>query len=291
MMKITLLLLMFSLNQVLALELKKVEVTLPLGLSQLDKAPLKAGDDSITYELNLYKNIDQSIIPPKLADTKTIDGFMSNLIYSYINQDKKVFKELLFEKSLAKIDLDSDKFSNSFDFLKKIKQPHLKYVYEYQDGYIVAWSAIGLITDRIIFLKKNDGKFKMHDLVIPKDDHLFWNMGLYFKFAPFDYNRPKLSNMKKHDSKYKINFEVKNFQNWIYIYSPNDKKSIIAVSDNYPNNKPYKDYDLDPRKMELKIDSNVLKKMGDDIRVVETSFPLETIPKYIHKKSIKLKLP
>jgi hypothetical protein len=292
MMKIILSTLMFSLNLVFALELNKVDVILPLGLAQLDKSILKDGENSIKYSTKLYTNKNQATIYPKVANTKTIDGFMSSLIYSYINQDQKLFKSLMNKKSAKLIDFDSDKFQYSFDFLKKIKKPHLKYVYEYQDGYIVSWRAIGLITDRILFIKKVDRKFKMFDLAIPKDDHYFWNMGLYFKFGPFNTYEPKSVKARKVDNNYQLNVSINGFKNWIYIYSRNDKKrKIIAVADNYANNKQYKDYNLDASAIELKVPVKVFKEMGDDLRIVESSYPLEEISANADKESIKLKLP
>ena len=292
MMKITLTLLMFSLNLVYALELDEVNVVLPLGLSQLDKAPLKKGASEIKYKVKIYHNTNQNIIPIKKRDTKSLEGFMSSLVFSYKNQDLDLFKSLMNPKSAKTIDFDSEKFKNSFAFLKRIKKPHIKYAYEHLEGYILSWSAIGLLTERILYLKRVQGNFKMFDLASPKDDHKFWNLGLYFKFGPFDIYSPQSVNAKKFDGNYKINLKINGFKNWIYIYSPTDKKrNIIAVADNYANNKQYKDYDLNARAMELKINSKKLKSMGKEIRVVESSYPLENITNTAHKKSIKIKLP
>lgn len=292
MMKITLTLLMFSLNLVYALELKEVNINLPIGLSQLDKTPLKKGAKEIKYQVKLYHNTTQDIIPIKKKDANSLEGFMSSLMYSYKNQDLDLFKSLMNPKSAKSIDFDSEKFKNSFAFLKRIKKPHIKYVYEHLEGYILSWSAIGLITERILYIRKFKGSYKMYDLAIPKDDHKFWNLGLYFKFGPFNIYSPYSVNAQKSDGNYKINLKINGFKNWIYIYSPTDKKrNIIAVADNYANNKQYKDYDLNARAMELKINSNTLKKMGKEIRVVESSYPLEGITNNAHKKSILITLP
>jgi len=290
-MKIILSLLTFSLNLVYALELQETNVVLPIGIAQLDRTALKKDENKVEYTVNLYHNKNQSIIQSKPTNTNTIEGFMSNLIYSYINQDHKLFAKLMNKKSAKTIDLESEKFKRSFEYLKKIKKPHLKFVYEYQDGFIVSWSAIGLITDRILFLKKEKGNFKMYDLNIPKDDHFFWNMGLYFKFSPFKNFTPIKITSKKVDAKIKLNIELNEFKNWIYIYSSKtNTKNMIAVADNYANNKQYKDYDLNAKAMELKINQVDLAAMGSDLYMVESTYPIEQITKEIHKKAKKFKI-
>lgn len=292
MMKITLTLLMFSLNFVYALELNEVEVNLPLDIAQLDKSPLKEGDEFITYKLKLYQNTDQDVIQPKIMETSSIQGYMSTLIYSYVNQDKKLFKSLMDSKSAKSIDINSDKFDFSFKFLKKIKKPHLRYVYAYKDGFIVSWSAIGLITDRILFLKKQKEDFKMYTLAVPKDDDLFWNMGLYFKFSPFKAYTPKQPLVKKIGTKIKIDIKVHDFKNWVYLFAGDGKNGkLIGVSDNFPNNKQFKDYNLASKAIELKLDINDLKKLGEKIKIVETTYQVERIGKTLIEKSTPLDLP
>lgn len=281
---------MFSLNLAYGIELKETEVSLPLGLSQLDKRSLKAGESEVKYKVKLYQNNNQTVILPKIINTNSIDGFMSSLIYSYIKQDKNLFKSLLSKQSAKALDINSEKFQFSFEFLKKIKKPHLRYAFEYQDGYIISWSAIGLITDRIIFLKKVGNDFKMFNLSVAKDDDMFWNLGLYFKFAPFNSYTPIQPVVKKVDTKYKINIKVHGFKNWIYIYSLSNKRKIIAVSDNFANNKQYKDYNFNANAIELKIDENEFKAMGKDLYIVESNFQLEGIPQNIHKLATKLEL-
>jgi hypothetical protein len=282
---------MFSLKTVWAIELKQVEVVLPLGLKGLDKSALKSNSDEIRYDVKLYQNKEQEIITPQRVSTKTLDGFMQTLLYSYKSQDKTLFKTLLDKKSIASLNINSEKFNQSFEYLKDIKKPHLKYVYEYKNGYIVSWSGIGLNTDRILYLKKVKSDYKIFSLNIDKNDHFFWNMGLYFKMSPFKWSKPSLRSLSKKAKIVTLDIEVDSFQNWVYIYNPADRKTMIAVSDNFPNNKPYKDYDLDPKKLKLKIGLEKLQSMGEDIFIVESSFPLETIPKRIHKKAIKLKMP
>ena len=291
MMKIILTLLMFSHNFLYALELKELEVSLPLGLAHLDKSPLKAGETEVKYLAKVYQNLEQDLIPIKVSKLESIDGLMSSLVYAYVNQDQELFKSLFDKKSAKQIDFNSEKFKYSFDYLKKIKKPHIKYAFAYEKGYIVSWSAIGLLTDRILFVKKIKKEFKIFDLAIPKDDHFFWNMGLYFKFAPFKVYSPMKPKVTKTAGKYKINVKVHEFKNWLYIFSPKSKKNIIALSDNFPNNKEFKDYDLNSKAIELKVDAKRLKSLTPPIYMLEASYQLESFPKNIIKKAIKLELP
>lgn len=293
MMLIILLLLTFFLNAVYAIDLVDTEVSLPLGLYQLDKTILEQGKFEINYKLKTYQNTTKTVILPKVVSTKSIDGFMSTLVYSYIKQDPKLFKKLLSPQGAKKLDMNSEKFKFSFDYLKKIKKPHIKYAFEYQKGVIVSWSAIGLITDRIIYLRNTNAGYKMFELSVPKDDHLFWNMGLYFKNAPFEIHTPQMPKIKKIGTKYKLNIDVHGFKSWLFIYALDNKNksNFIAVSDNYPNNKPYKDYNLISNAIELKVDSNDFKRLGKKLYIVETNFFLESIPKNIHKKAVPLELP
>lgn len=289
-MKITLTILTFCLSRAFAIELKETNVALPLGVPQLDTSALKKGQSEIKYTVKLFQNKDGDVIRPRISDNKSIDEFMSTLIYSYKNQDEDLFKILINKKALKNFDTNSDKFKDSFKYLQKIKKPHLKYVFEYNDGYIVSWSAIGLSSNRIIYLEKNS-KFEMHKLDIKEDDHLFWNMGLYFKYAPFDSYTPKKVVAKKLDDKYKITLKVHELRNWVHIYSSKDRKiDVISVSDNYPNNKQHKDWDLNSKSMELMISSKELKQIGEDLRIVETSFPISEVTEAVHKKSTKLNL-
>lgn len=291
-MKIILTILTFFLSGAYGLELKETQVALPLGVPQLDTSPLKKGEKELTYKVELYQNVDGSLIRPRATDNKSIEKFMQSLVYAYKSQDLELFKSLISEKSLQSFDTDSQKFKDSFKFLEKIKKPHVKYAFAYKDGVIVAWSAIGLNSNRILFLKKEGNFFQMHRMDIKQDDHLFWNMGLYFKFAPFDSYGPKDVKVGTFDGQYKITANTHEFKNFLHIYSPSKKKmKVVSVGDNYPNNRQYKDYDLDPRSIEIKIGQKDLKEMGKELRIVETSWPISYITEAVHKRSLPLKLP
>lgn len=289
----------------------KITSTISLFFSLFNISPLFAYEIVIpTYLDGIHtKNPEQKYIKYNLTGSKenipiapkyepnpkSVKSFMSSLIWTYVNNEKLKFLDLIEPKTKTEMQkIPEAEFQPIWQVMRNSKKHYIDHYFKKDGGFFVSWNAENIPTPRGLYLVNHNGKLRMKNFLAKKDDLDFQNIANYFTYRPI---KPELATIEKKfnlkDSQYELKFTLNPDRPWIYIFKKNGDvwEAKVVVKDNLKETLKFSDDDPRDNKVLIKFkEVHFTKNVEHHLLVLNTNFPIKKVPiKFFPKENLLIK--
>jgi len=299
MIKIKLLLLtfLFSSFQAISFELVQVTAFLPEELKYIgidEKARVK---DGYQYKAE-FKKYDggKSISIQKFKKNDSIEKLLSSLFESYKKKDFKLMSSYFDKEGQKQLEkLPQSAVEQNFEAVGRISDPKVEYILKYKKGYIVSWFDQSFLGKRKIYLRKVGEVFKVSSMYHDENDHYANNMNVFILKSPFDSYEPQIDkkfDKIKNGQEKTMSFKLKEVGNFIHIFKKDEENIRLTLIDNYKfRDNPFTDKSDKEAYIEVSFKGENFKEKGEqELFFIESTYPMDFIPKRILSKAKALKI-